>query len=60
MQLLRDNLTLWTSDMQGDGKTQITFYFSHFKLLIMAKILSIVGEGEQKEPIQDVEDQDVS
>lgn len=20
MQLLRDNLTLWTSDMQGDGK----------------------------------------
>ncbi|XP_058060412.1 14-3-3 protein epsilon isoform X3 [Anopheles bellator] len=36
MQLLRDNLTLWTSDMQGDG------------------------EGEQKEQIQDVEDQDVS
>lgn len=22
MQLLRDNLTLWTSDMQGDGKGQ--------------------------------------
>ena len=21
MQLLRDNLTLWTSDMQGEGKT---------------------------------------
>lgn len=21
MQLLRDNLTLWTSDMQGDGKS---------------------------------------
>ncbi|XP_052891598.1 14-3-3 protein epsilon isoform X3 [Anopheles moucheti] len=39
MQLLRDNLTLWTSDMQADGKT---------------------GEGEQKEQIQDVEDQDVS
>ncbi|XP_053681440.1 14-3-3 protein epsilon isoform X3 [Anopheles nili] len=38
MQLLRDNLTLWTSDMQGDGKS----------------------EGEQKEQIQDVEDQDVS
>jgi len=36
MQLLRDNLTLWTSDMQGDG------------------------EGEQKEQLQDVEDQDVS
>ena len=36
MQLLRDNLTLWTSDMQGEG------------------------EGEQKEQLQDVEDQDVS
>jgi len=36
MQLLRENLTLWTSDMEGDV------------------------EGEQKEPIQDVEDQDVS
>lgn len=23
MQLLRDNLTLWTSDMQGDGKFEI-------------------------------------
>lgn len=23
MQLLRDNLTLWTSDMQGDGKFYI-------------------------------------
>lgn len=22
MQLLRDNLTLWTSDMQGDGKSR--------------------------------------
>lgn len=25
MQLLRDNLTLWTSDMQGDGKTHRGF-----------------------------------
>ena len=24
MQLLRDNLTLWTSDMQGDGDTEKT------------------------------------
>jgi len=24
MQLLRDNLTLWTSDMQGDGKNYIS------------------------------------
>lgn len=23
MQLLRDNLTLWTSDMQGDGKKSL-------------------------------------
>lgn len=23
MQLLRDNLTLWTSDMQGDGKRAV-------------------------------------
>lgn len=34
MQLLRDNLTLWTSDMQGDG------------------------DGEQKEELQDVDDQE--
>ena len=27
MQLLRDNLTLWTSDMQGDGKLIITLHF---------------------------------
>lgn len=27
MQLLRDNLTLWTSDMQADGKST----FSHFQ-----------------------------
>lgn len=29
MQLLRDNLTLWTSDMQGDGMISliITLYF---------------------------------
>uniref|UniRef100_A0A667Z5Y4 14-3-3 protein epsilon n=1 Tax=Myripristis murdjan TaxID=586833 RepID=A0A667Z5Y4_9TELE len=27
MQLLRDNLTLWTSDMQGDGERPIPFYF---------------------------------
>jgi len=40
MQLLRDNLTLWTSDMQGEGTEG--------------------GESEQKEPLQDVDDQDVS
>ena len=41
MQLLRDNLTLWTSDMQADDP-------------------GAAGDGEQKEQIQDVEDQDVS
>ena len=25
MQLLRDNLTLWTSDVQGDGKRYYTY-----------------------------------
>lgn len=25
MQLLRDNLTLWTSDMQGDGTYSLTY-----------------------------------
>lgn len=28
MQLLRDNLTLWTSDMQGDGNACITHLIS--------------------------------
>lgn len=32
MQLLRDNLTLWTSDMQGDGKAHHGFLpFSNLK-----------------------------
>jgi len=44
MQLLRDNLTLWTSDMQGEGEDK-----GEDK-----------GEGEAKEQLQDVEDQDVS
>lgn len=62
MQLLRDNLTLWTSDMQGDGT------ISHFSLKLASShqlnsiifFHSFAGEGEQKEQIQDVEDQDVS
>ena len=30
MQLLRDNLTLWTSDMQAEGKEKIAYvYISH-------------------------------
>lgn len=31
MQLLRDNLTLWTSDMQGDGKALSRHHTSDFK-----------------------------
>ena len=27
MQLLRDNLTLWTSDMQAEGEGNFSFYF---------------------------------
>lgn len=27
MQLLRDNLTLWTSDMQGDGESGMYFLY---------------------------------
>ena len=27
MQLLRDNLTLWTSDMQAEGEGNFWFYF---------------------------------
>lgn len=29
MQLLRDNLTLWTSDMQGDGKKYLNISLSN-------------------------------
>lgn len=74
MQLLRDNLTLWTSDMQGDGKwrdfvcgwtdfTLINVHCAHFIQSKPSNDLSntILGEGgEEKQPIQDVEDQDVS
>jgi len=28
MQLLRDNLTLWTSDMQGEGKVALELFFA--------------------------------
>lgn len=31
MQLLRDNLTLWTSDMQGDGKALRMNHTTDFK-----------------------------
>ncbi len=29
MQLLRDNLTLWTSDVQGDGERDFTLFSGH-------------------------------
>lgn len=63
MQLLRDNLTLWTSDMQGDGKQSPFFSVQRWmraQALITFHLIDIPGEGEQKEQIQDVEDQDVS
>lgn len=73
MQLLRDNLTLWTSDMQGDGKwrdfvcgwndfTLINVHCAHFIQSTPNDLSNLIlGEGgEEKQPIQDVEDQDVS
>ena len=39
MQLLRDNLTLWTSDMQTDGNFNL-FYDSHFLYLFSTQILT--------------------
>lgn len=35
MQLLRDNLTLWTSDMQGDGEQAQMFLFGWLPLLTL-------------------------
>lgn len=29
MQLLRDNLTLWTSDVQGDGERDVPLFSRH-------------------------------
>lgn len=62
MQLLRDNLTLWTSDMQADGKHSCLKIFYTFYILIISNYFNVwlTGDGEQKEQIQDVEDQDVS
>lgn len=39
MQLLRDNLTLWTSDMQGDGKeTQVKCVSFHCWIFLLLEI----------------------
>lgn len=37
MQLLRDNLTLWTSDMQGDGKALCMHDASDFKMGVVKR-----------------------
>lgn len=60
MQLLRDNLTLWTSDMQADGMCYglLTSWIAGTNL--NNYLIFLLGDGEQKEQIQDVEDQDVS
>jgi len=42
MQLLRDNLTLWTSDMQGDGLLTICPYVLTVSLC-MSQVLSLAG-----------------
>jgi len=37
MQLLRDNLTLWTSDMQGDGSTVLFLSYSTISASVRSK-----------------------
>lgn len=47
MQLLRDNLTLWTSDMQGDGKALSMHHTSDIKKEVWPELISglISGPG---------------
>lgn len=58
MQLLRDNLTLWTSDMQGDGELIVLWW--SLQTPLTKNYVIVLGEGEPKEPLQDVDDQDAS
>ena len=53
MQLLRDNLTLWTSDMQGDGEGENK---AEGSILVPFLFLTIpfVTDGS-KEKVEDVE-----
>lgn len=44
MQLLRDNLTLWTSDMQGDGKCIFIIVVLHCDLHLAVKLWQRSGK----------------
>lgn len=51
MQLLRDNLTLWTSDMQGDGEAgNIAFIFYGVILLTNGLLSSLLLKQETENP----------
>ena len=59
MQLLRDNLTLWTSDMQTEGKISALFLAETVQFLKVSffSVISDAGgeDGEKKEKVEDVE-----
>ncbi len=58
MQLLRDNLTLWTSDMQAEGKWAgpvVGRAVSHDASLVSTEGGEGGGDGEKKEKVEDLE-----
>ena len=56
MQLLRDNLTLWTSDMQGDGDENKAEGRLLVVQIVFSYILKLISVAEgSKEKVEDVE-----
>ena len=56
MQLLRDNLTLWTSDMQGEGDTETKGEGgNHLDLIRGRFIMTLSLADASKEKVEDVE-----
>ena len=57
MQLLRDNLTLWTSDMQTEGKIFRSVLSRNDAVFKVSTLISDAGgeDGEKKEKVEDVE-----
>lgn len=68
MQLLRDNLTLWTSDMQGEGKrnssvfifTRYLTVYAFWIVFLTVFVVSLCADSEQRggEQLQDVEQEE--
>lgn len=68
MQLLRDNLTLWTSDMQGEGKrnssvfifTRYLTVYAFWIVFLTVFVVSLCTDSEQRggEQLQDVEQEE--